>query len=121
MTEYINRILEVEETVPLEPSTPSSSRWSRSARLSLWSFLSAIIFFIIGVITLLMATYSGWFGFYPDDPHGSVAVVCSYIVIISVLTCLISGFIAVKRCRFVLWWLIPVLLVVGYFVFLISS
>ena len=95
--------------------------WSRSARLSFWSLLLAFICFIIALVALATGvTGSGITELDISAPHALIAVVAALVFIISNFTCIISGFIAVKKCRFVLWWLIPVFLVTAFTCFVMA-
>ncbi len=94
--------------------------WSRSARLSLWSFLLTIVFIVIGSMAFArgMRNYDFWGGSgLGNEPSIAIAIICVIIVLVSNLISIVSGFIAVKRCRVVLWWLIPTVLVTGVLLF----
>lgn len=122
MTEDLNKILELDEVPTVKEALPDNKhRWARSARLSLISFLLAVVAFVIGVISLVAGFQTAGYMFDINGAFVVIAVICMIVLIVSVLTSLISGFIAVGRHNFVLWWLIPTLLVVGWFLSLLIN
>ncbi|MCK5528589.1 MAG: hypothetical protein KAI74_02805 [Kiritimatiellae bacterium] len=105
-----DKIFELDEVSAVKESLPDTLRWARSARLSLRSFLLAIVSLIFGVISIVAAIQISGF----NEAFVVIAVISVVVFVIFILICLISGFIAVGRHNFVLWWLIPTLLLVGW-------
>jgi hypothetical protein len=94
----------------------SESSWARSARISLWSFLTAVAFLILGLAILCAGIGSSWMSISFDEPNATIGGLCVFVAFLSIPISIISGLIAAPRRPVVLLWVIPLLLLIGWFV-----
>jgi len=122
MSDNISEILELSQSPDTDHLEPDESyRWPRSLRLSLRTFIAAIVFFIVAFVVLITGIHSGGFMFDIYESHLVISFISFIVSVLSFSTSIISGFIALPKRKIVLWWLIPSLAGLVLFAFSIFS
>ncbi|MBN1670727.1 MAG: hypothetical protein JXR37_06830 [Kiritimatiellae bacterium] len=86
--------------------------WRTAARVSLIAFLTAVGALALGVAAIWTGLRPGG-GFFPDieETHAIVAALCALGALLGIPTSIVSGLIAVRHQRVVLWWVVPLVCV----------
>ncbi|MCF7849827.1 MAG: hypothetical protein K9M45_13330 [Kiritimatiellales bacterium] len=116
MTDNLSKVPGPSGNPEAKQSRSGKPRWPLSVRISLWSLLAAIGFFLVSMVVMLAGLRSGWLVDVADT-HAMIGGICMLLAVVSCLTCIISGLVAMaKKHPVVLWWLIPLLTAIGLFI-----